>query len=144
MPKTIFTRSKLNPILSPNPKNSWENLKLYNPGVIYHNNKYHLFYRAVGAGKNWCSVIGYAVSDDGEHFTRFPKPVLKPETKEEKRGLEDPRLTKIGDTFYMAYAAYDGITPRLNIATAKDLKRWEKKGPALKNFNFEQAGGEFI
>ncbi len=41
----------------------------------------------------------------------------------------------------MAYAAYDGITPRLSIATSIDLKKWEKKGFAFSDWNFKDAGG---
>jgi len=139
----IFTRSKLNPILEPEKNNSWEALKLYNPGAIFYDNKYHLFYRAVGIGTDWKSAIGYAVSDDGENFTRFAEPLLAGESEAELRGLEDPRITKIGDTFYMAYAAYDGQTPRLSIATSSDLKIWRKQGVAFADWNFARAGGVY-
>ncbi len=141
---SIFKRSKLNPILKPIKENNWESLKVYNPGAIYENGKYYLFYRAVGNEKNWKSSIGYAVSEDGEKFTRFNKPVLSPKSKEEKRGVEDPRITRIDDTYYMVYAAYDGITPRLSIATSKDLKTWEKRGFAFSDWSFEKAGGVCI
>lgn len=140
----IFTPSKNNPILKPNKKNSWEAAKVYNPGVVYYNNKYHLFYRAVGFGKNWKSVIGYAVSKDGVKFKRAAKPILLPKGKLEIRGLEDPRITKIGNKFYMAMAAYDGITGRLNIAISKNLVNWKRKGPALKDFLLEKYGGVFV
>ena len=143
MDKNIFIRSKLNPILSPNPNNPWETFQLYNPGAIYHNNKFHLFYRALGHAKNWQSVIGYAVSNDGKNFKRFDKPLLVGDNFFEKRGLEDPRITKINNTFYMAYAAYDGLTPRLSIATSKDLKKWTKHGPCLNNFDFTRFNGVF-
>lgn len=135
----IFTRSKNNPILKPDPKKNWESRKLYNPGVIYHKDKYHLFYRAVG--KSWKSVICYATSDNGENFKKHKEPVLTIENDSEKEGLEDPRITKIGDIFFMAYAAYDGITPRLNIATSKNLTKWKKDGKAFHNWNFKNAGG---
>lgn len=139
--KKIFTRSKLNPILLPNKNNWWEDKKLYNPGAIFHNGEYHLFYRAVGSGEDWKSSICYAVSKDGENFQRFNKPLLIGTEESEKRGLEDPRITKIGDKFYMAYAAYDGTTPRLSIATSSDLKSWKKVGNALSDWLFEKAGG---
>ena len=74
--KEIFKRSKLNPILKPNPKNDQESLKVYNPGAVFHEGKYHLFYRARGSGENSYSSIGYAVSEDGENFERFSKPIL--------------------------------------------------------------------
>lgn len=127
----MFVRSKLNPILKPNIANWWEAKKLYNPGVIFFDKKYHLFYRAVGGGKNWKSSIGYAVSRDGENFQRFNEPVLTGKNNLEKRGLEDPRITKIDNLFYMSYAAYDGKTPRLSIAISKSLKNWQKKGVAF-------------
>lgn len=146
--KNIFKRSKLNPILKPIPSNIWEARKLYNPGAIIADNKIHLFYRAIGRQKNWHSSIGYAVSpiSDGEKFKRFKKPLLDVDKKNplDIRGLEDPRITKIGKTYYMAYAEYDGITPRLCIATSTDLKKWHRHGPALKNFQLEKNGGEFI
>jgi len=139
--ENVFIRSKLNPILKPNPAHLWEAKKLYNPGAIYHDGKYHLFYRAVGSGQNWKSSIGYAISSDGENFQRFNEPILTGESGYEKRGLEDPRITKIGDNFCMAYAAYDGITPRLCIATSTDLKSWIKNGPAFSGWKLEKAGG---
>ncbi len=144
MNQELFTRSDNNPILKPVPEHAWESRKLYNPGAVYHNGKHHLFYRAVGEGPDWESVIGYAASDDGERFDRFSSPLLKGEGEFEVRGLEDPRITKIGDTFYMAYAAYDGITPRLSIATSQDLKSWTKHGPALGGWRFAEAGGKFV
>lgn len=95
--------------------------------------------------EDWYSSIGYAVSDDGEHFKRFSDPLLAPNPKNEleKRGYEDPRITKVGDTYFMTYAVYDGIEPRLNIATSKDLKNWEKHGQAFTDFRFIQMGGVF-
>ncbi len=98
-----------------------------------------MFYRAVGVDR--ISSIGYAVSNDGENFLRYDKPLLAGENNSEKRGLEDPRLTKINNLFYMAYAAYDGITPRLCIATSDNLKNWQKQGFAFSDWNFEKAGG---
>jgi len=139
--KKLFTRSKYNPILKSNLENLWESKKLYNPGAVFHNGEYHLFYRAVGSGTNWESAIGHAISKDGENFERFDKPLLSGVGEFEKRGLEDPRITKVGDTFYMMYAAYDDITPRLTIAISKDLITWAKREPVFSNWNFQKAGG---
>lgn len=142
--RDLFVRSKLNPIIAPNPAHDWE-FKVYNPGAVYHDGQYHLFYRATGIGLDWHSSLGYAVSKDGEHFERFDKPLLDREYSKpgelDYRGLEDPRITKIGDTFYMAYAAYNGIIPQLCVATSKDLKHWERHAPALTGFNLTKYGG---
>jgi len=139
----IFIRSKNNPILKPNLKNWWESKKLYNPGAVFYNGKYHLFYRAMGGGNNWKSSIGHAVSSDGENFQRFNKPLLVGDRPSEKRGLEDPRITKVEDTFYMIYTAYDNITPRLSIATSNNLKIWEKKSIVFSDWNYKNSGSVY-
>lgn len=141
--KQIFKRSKNNPVIKPNPKNNWEASKVYNPGAVFYNGKYHLFYRARGIGKNSPSSIGYAVSKDGENFERFSKPILNrdPNNPLETHGLEDPRITKVGDKFFMAYTANDGKVPRLHVATSFDLKHWKKHEPTIENFSFFEMGG---
>jgi predicted GH43/DUF377 family glycosyl hydrolase len=143
--RDLFTRPASNPVLRPDLSHDWEK-KVYNPGAVFHEGKYHLFYRAVGGGPDWRSALGYAVSEDGEHFERFPQPQLDrdPSNPWELRGLEDPRITKLGDTFHMAYAAYDGKVPRLCIATSKDLKHWTRHGLAAQNYNFITMGGMHI
>ena len=143
MTRDLFTRSKHNPILKPNPRHKWEALKVYNPGALYEKGKFHLFYRAMGKGEDWHSSLGYAVSEDAEHFQRFPKPILvpNPNNKLEKRGYEDPRITKVDNTYFMTYAVYDGIEPRLNIATSRDLKIWQKHGQSFADFKFIKMGG---
>ena len=46
-------------------------------------------------------------------------------------GCEDPRLTKIGSTMYLAYTAFNGVDPwraALSSISVKDFiaKRWDK------------------
>ena len=130
----MFQRSKNNPILIPNAAHAWEDFKVYNPGVIYENNLYHLFYRA--RGKNWISTIGYATSRDGQAFVRFQKPILAPDQSIERNGLEDPRVVKIENTYFMTYTAYDGYVARLCIATSHDLLNWKKQGLVFQNWDW--------
>lgn len=141
--KDIFVRSQLNPILQPDPNHPWESRKVYNPGAIFHEGKYHLFYRAVGDGADWSSALGYATSTDGEHFERYPDPILVRDENDpfEIRGLEDPRITKVGDRFFMLYAAYSGVVPWLSLAISEDLKQWRKYGPIFPRFHFFNEGG---
>jgi len=44
----------------------------------------------------------------------------------------------------MTYAVYDGIVPRLHIATSLDLKHWNKGYQVLKDFRFIKQGGVFV
>jgi predicted GH43/DUF377 family glycosyl hydrolase len=138
----MFVRSKNNPILKPNKDCLWESRKVYNCGAIYYKNKYHLFYRAVG--KDWHSSIGYAGSSDGEHFKRFDQPILFPEGEQEKRGLEDPRITKINSTYFITYAVYNGTKVTLQSATSRNLRNWKKHGEMIPVWNFVKADGFLV
>ncbi len=138
----IFTRSKNNPILKPDPKNGWENFKVYNPGAIYENGQYHLFYRAMS--KAWVSTIGHAISQDGENFTRTNnKPAITTEFDYEKQGVEDCRVVKIGDVYFMIFVVFDGDMARLSLATSHDLNSWQKQGLILEDWDWTKSYGFF-
>ncbi len=139
----IFARSSFNPILRPQDSHWW---KLYNPGAILdEKGTVHLFPRVMKKEKDWHSRIAHATSADGEHFKWSPAPVLKRQSQKEKRGLEDPRITRIGNKYYMVFAVYDGKQPVLHTATAEKLPGpWQRNGPALPGFDFFTSGGRIV
>ncbi|HEY4817538.1 MAG TPA: glycoside hydrolase family 130 protein [Candidatus Acidoferrum sp.] len=116
-------------ILSPQ-GTGWESAGTFNPAIVEYNGKFVMLYRAQdGAGT---SRLGYAESSDGIHFTRRVEPVLSPEAEYEKDGgVEDPRLQKFGDTYYLTYTGYNKKDAQLCLATSHDLIRWERKGVLL-------------
>ena len=96
------------PILAPQ-GNGWESAGTFNPAVVEYNGKFVMLYRAQDAAGT--SRLGYAESTDGIHFTRRAEPVLSPEADYEKDGgVEDPRLQKFGNTFYLTYTGYNKKT----------------------------------
>lgn len=127
------------PIMIPDPGSSWENINVFNPSVIYHGGLFHMHYRAEGS--DWISRIGYAVSADGVHFNRLRDPVLVPQDEPESRGVQDPRVVEIEDSFYMTYTAWSryregepcaggNITPM--IARSRNLITWERIGSIVR------------
>jgi len=95
--------------------------------VIKDGERYVMLYRAQDA--KGTSRLGMAVSRDGILFAREPGPALAPEAEYERGGgVEDPRLVKIGATFYLTYTAYDGKNAQLALATSPDLRRWTRRG----------------
>jgi predicted GH43/DUF377 family glycosyl hydrolase len=124
-------RHSHNPILTPNPLHAWEALNVFNPGVLYHNGIFHMFYRAQGL--DYISRIGYAISEDGVHYKRLDQPLISPQDEWETRGVEDPRITYFGDEdrFILAYTAYSplGITPMF--AESSNLLSWKRIGPLI-------------
>jgi len=106
--------------------NKWENRAVLNPTTIKDKKGViHIFYRAVA--DNWVSSVGYAKITNGK-LERFDKPIISPTRKYERKGIEDPRVTKVGNTYYMLYTAFDGKDARIAYATSKNLTKWEKHG----------------
>ena len=129
LPFGPWTRAANEPILSPQ-GTTWESAGTFNPAVDLHNGKFVMLYRAQGASGT--SRLGYAESTDGLHFTRRPEPVLSPEAPYEKDGgVEDPRLQKFGDTWYLTYTGYNKKDAQLCLATSRDLIHWDRKGVIL-------------
>lgn len=118
-------------------ENSFENLGVFNPAVMQEGKDIHIFYRAVRDGN--FSTLGYCKLDGPLKIVeRHKKPIFYSETPEEFQGVEDPRITKIDDTYYLAYSAYDGINVFGAYATSKDLKTFERQGIITPKFTFEE------
>jgi len=129
IPFSPWTRAANAPILSPQ-GNTWESAGTFNPAVVFHDNKFVMLYRAQDSSGT--SRLGYAESIDGLHFTRRPDPILFPEAAYEKDGgVEDPRLQKFGDAYYLTYTGYNKKDAQLCLATSRDLIHWERKGVIL-------------
>lgn len=105
----------------------FENEGVLNPAAIREGDDVHLFYRAVRRGNH--STIGYCRLDGPLTVAeRWEKPFLVPEFDYESQGVEDPRIVKIDDLYYMTYTGYDGTSARGALATAKDLQHFTKQG----------------
>jgi len=128
---------KLNePIMKPR-EEGFDSRNIYNMATIREHGITTMIYR--GEDKNepagQCTGrLGLATSKDGGNFDREKEPIIVPEHDYEKKGIEDPRLVKVNDTYYLTYTAYDGDKARLCLATSKDMRDWEKHGPLFPDF----------
>jgi predicted GH43/DUF377 family glycosyl hydrolase len=144
--------ANVNPIIAPvdgtlfhcpmkNEKIAWQSNDTFNPAATLMNGQVYVLYRAEdksgeGIGGR-TSRIGLAVSDDGIHMQRDSVPVLFPAADSQKDnewpgGCEDPRVAVTEDGMYvMLYTQWNRKVPRLAVATSKDLRHWEKHGPAF-------------
>ena len=135
-----WTRLSPDPIISPQ-GNGFESAGTFNPSVVKKDGKFVMLYRA--QDRKGTSALGYATSDDGIHFTRRPEPVMVSEAPYEKGGgVEDPRLQKIGDTYYLTYTGYNNVDgaaadkkdAQLCLATSADLVHWQRQGVVMPSF----------
>lgn len=137
----LAVRAKENPLLKPIIEHPWERQAVFNPAVLDLDGTIHILYRAMGDDNT--SVIGYAATKNGIKITeRLSEPVYVPREEFELKkgsptgnsGCEDPRITRIGDTIYMMYTAYDGVHPTRVALTsiscedflAKNWSAWAK------------------
>lgn len=127
---TIMKRYEGNPILTagdfPRPVNS-----VFNAGATKHDDEYILLNRVENLEGSSCLWV--ARSRDGYHFTPDPQPAMVRATKghyaiHEEYGIEDPRITKIGDIYYITYTCYSRYAPCVGLARTSDFRTFERLG----------------
>ncbi len=115
----------------------FENEGVLNPAVIKNETGIHLFYRAVSKGNH--STVGYCKLKDALTVAeRYDFPILFPQFDYESKGVEDPRIVKIDDLYYLTYTAYDGINALGALATSLDLQYWNKAGIIVPEISFDE------
>lgn len=116
---------------------NFENEGVMNPAAIAEGQTVHLFYRAVREGNH--STIGYCrLEGPLKVVERTQESFMHPEAEYESQGVEDPRIVKIDDLYYMTYTAYNGINAMGALALSSDLKHFTKKGCITSRFTYAQ------
>src|ERR1700735_2355284 len=135
-----WTRAGSDPVLSPKGV-AFESAGTFNPAVVKKDRQFVMLYRA--QDRKGTSSLGYASSEDGIHFTRRTEPVMASGAPHEKGGgVEDPRLQKIGETYYLTYTGYNNVDgaaadkkdAQLCLATSTDLLHWTRQGVIIPSF----------
>ncbi len=120
--------------------NAFEEGGVLNPAVIREGDYVHLLYRAVRRGNR--STVGYCrLHGPLTVETRNATAILSPEAPYESQGIEDPRIVKIDDLYYLSYCAYDGVNAMGALATSKDLVNFERHGLVVPQFSYEEMSG---
>lgn len=150
-------------ILGPSEK-GFDSKNVYNCAAFIEDNKVFLIYRAESKDEDssiCTGRLGLAYSEDGINFVKFPEPIMILEYPYESRGVEDPRIVKIDQTYILTYTGYSkdeewfDNTPRLCIATytgkisdflrAKEPhKLWRKLGPMFPDFKPATKSGAIL
>ena len=166
-------RFPLNPILTAKEVNLvWTDpglqvITVHNAGIArYKDDTVMLFRSHLRCGM---SVLGVARSKNGIDGWRIdPTPAMLPATardnfapgtdqqaliENESGGVEDPRITQIGDTYYITYSAYHATVKnrvRSSLATTTDFEQFTRHGPVLEQdmrnvvIFPEQIGGNYV
>ena len=126
----LLRRYPGNPILTaqdfPRPVNS-----VFNAGATKCGDEYILLNRVEGL--DGISCLWVARSRDGVHFTPDPQPAMVRATEGyyavyEEYGIEDPRITKIADVYYITYTCYSRYACCVGLARTSDFRTFERMG----------------
>lgn len=96
------------------------------------------------------SHLRLARSKDGIHFEIEERPAIFPIAEEESWGMEDPRITKIDDTYYINYTSVTKNGPATSLISTKDFKDYVRHGiifaPENKDVTIfpEKIGGMYV
>ncbi|MCH8123602.1 MAG: glycosidase [Bacteroidetes bacterium] len=145
--RPLFSRTP-EPILQPVPGSPWASGAVFNPGAWYDGETVHLLVRGIPIGyqrrhaeeesftgfDEYVSHIGYASSADGVHFSLRESPFISPDAPFDVFGAEDPRISRIDDTYLITYTALsapafgsvDGV--RIGLASTIDFETVDKHG----------------
>jgi predicted GH43/DUF377 family glycosyl hydrolase len=102
---------------------------VFNAGAVKIDGEYILLIRVEDLRGH--SVLALARSEDGYHFAVQDEPVMVPCREGEfgvyeRKGIEDPRITRIEDTFYIIYTAVSDYGARLALAKTDDFRHFER------------------
>ena len=163
-PGPMLFRRQENPILSPSKEEPWENAAVFNPAAILAGGTVHLFYRALGG--DGISRIGYARSEDGIHFERFPEPAFVMRAPASPRfknpfadsilhynpglyasgggwgGSEDPRAVLIDGIVYLLFGVFESWESMRVALTSLPLADVEKRAWRWAEHSFISPPGE--
>ena len=104
-------------------------------------------------GMTWLTSISHlriARSTDGIHFEVEPAPAMTAANAYESFGIEDPRITRLGDTYWINYTAVSPYGITTGLASTKDFKSFDRHGlifsPPNRDVTIfpEKIGGQYV
>lgn len=139
MSSELFSRYEGNPILT---AGSWPGTvnAVFNPGVAKLGDETVLLVRV--EDRIGFSFLGVARSADGlTGWTIEPERAFTPELDSdlERFGIEDPRITKVGEDYLIAYTGFSRSGPLVCLATTTDFASYERRGMLLPPENKDAA-----
>lgn len=133
----VATRYEHNPIITTEQVPFRVN-SIFNPGAVKFHDSYILICRAELPSGRSCFVL--ARSKDGIQFTLDKNPWMTSADHGEFRnyvewGIEDVRVNKIEDTYYLTYTGYSKYMPLVMLASTRDFESFEILGPITEPSN---------
>jgi predicted GH43/DUF377 family glycosyl hydrolase len=119
-----WTRPISDPVLSPGPIGSWDDLCVAPGAIIYEQGQYSMFY---GGFSDPYGIwhIGLATSTDGINWIKYPTPILYASGGAEFQ-LAPSSVIKIDSVYYLYYTGRSLPYLDIRLATSVDRINWTK------------------
>jgi predicted GH43/DUF377 family glycosyl hydrolase len=127
MSQRVFIKHPENPIVQPGDIPGGAAMYVFNPGAIKFRGEYLMMMDVATLAQP--IVLWMARSKDGVHFTPDPAPVKwpAPDPLHPEDCIYDPRITKMGDDYFILYASSVGtIGVRVGIVKTRDFVTFER------------------
>ncbi len=123
-----WTKYANNPVFDVGAANSWDDIDVFRPSVLFDGTTYHMWYTGDRGGTP--RLIGYATSPDGLTWTRYANnPVVNagPVGSWDARGARFAEVISDGGVFKMWYTGFDAAGKnQIGYATSPDGIAWTK------------------
>jgi len=115
-----FVPYENNPVFAGTGEDTWDKNIRERGYILREGDTYHLWYTGYNRGLSRTLYLGYATSEDGFNWTRYPGNPIFTES-----WVEDMCVIKHGDTYYM-FA--EGLNDIAHMMTSKDRIHWKDHG----------------
>lgn len=125
--KLVVRRHPNNPVITPD-MIPYSCRGVFNSSVAKHDGRYVMILRC--EGYNFYNFFVLAESSNGIDGWKIGEVIPLPEDAEYKKYARvqyDPRITKVGDTYYVTYCAHANEA-RMALMSSKDMRNFEFKG----------------
>lgn len=108
------------PLLAGTGSDTWDRMMRERGWVMHEGDKWHLWYTGYNNDRDESKYLGYATSDDGLNWTRWPENPLTT-----AGWVEDVCVVRRGSTYYMFAEGRDDIA---HLLTSTDRVHWQERG----------------
>lgn len=99
----------------------------YSGSAVVKDDLLYLFYTSVS--KELGQTQSVAISSDGVNFTKYSdNPVIKKNPVDSNKDFRDPKVTKIGDIYYMVCGSGKNHVGKILLFSSQNLLEWDYSG----------------
>jgi predicted GH43/DUF377 family glycosyl hydrolase len=130
-PRELFHRYEDNPLISASDFPRMVNAT-FNPGAVEIDGETLLLVRVEErSGLSHLAVATSANGRDGWELDRGRVMLPEHDRHEEHWGIEDPRITRVGDEYFIVYTGYSMSGPLVCLAVTRDFVHFDRRGVLL-------------